>query len=100
MEKLLEMFWSAPSNEHQEEYRKAESGMLTHNANLTSDQFDMRKALVDWIDEQLPHEISFSSSGFTLTCQYSETQDDLFWEQADQVIELIENFKDFQYDDC
>ena len=98
MEKLLELFWSAPSNEHQEEYRQAEGDMIIHNASLESIQFRMRKALVDWIDEQIPHEISFSSSGFTLTCELSENQDDLFWEQADQVIELIEKFKDFHYD--
>lgn len=72
MEKLLELFWSAPSNEFQEEYTKLDVEFLTNKRGGISIFDAKRRCLNCWIDASLPTFVS----NYGLCCIYLSDEDD------------------------
>ena len=93
MQKLLELFMHAPSNDHQSTFLEYEAEMLMNNASYSYNQSKMRGAVIDWVNEQLPFsEVTCSPSGFSVSNEHFEG--DYSWSEADMLVELVEAEKE------
>ena len=89
---LIELFKSAPANDHQSTFLEYEAELLEllmNNSSYSYNQSKMRGAVIDWVNEQLPFsEVTCSPSGFSVSNQRFDG--DYSWSEADMLVELIE----------